>query len=124
MSEFEIIDRTVFINLLDSLGGDVDFMNELVEAYLASSPELIDSIRQAHAAGDAPVLQRAAHSLKTGSASFGALAFAAQCKELEDIGKNGALEGAGEKIASMEAAYAGVAAALQAAVESARKQPG
>ena len=51
MSEFEIIDRTVFINLLDSLGGDVDFMNELVEAYLASSPELIDSIRQAHAAG-------------------------------------------------------------------------
>jgi len=116
----EIIDHATFAGLLDSLGGDVDFLSELVEAYLASSPGLIESMRQAIATGEAPALQRAAHSLKTGSASFGALAFAARCKELEDLGKRGALAGAEAKFGALEAAYTEVVAALQARVESAR----
>lgn len=119
----EIIDQTTFAGLLDSLGGDVDFLSELVEAYLASSPELISSMQQAIVAGEAPALQRAAHSLKTGSASFGALAFASQCKGLEELAKTGALAEAGEKYEPLEAAYAQVKAALQARVESARSAP-
>ena len=120
MSTPEIIDQATFTRLLDSLGGDVDFLSELVEAYLASSPGLFASMQQAIATGEAPALQRAAHSLKTGSASFGALAFAAQCKELEDMGKMGALVGAEAKSGALEAAYAEVVAALQAQVQSAR----
>ena len=119
----EIIDQSTFAGLLDSLGGDVDFLNELVDAYLASSPELISSMQQAIATGDAPALQRAAHSLKTGSASFGALAFAARCKELEELAKTGALDGADPKVAALEAGYDQVATALQAKVESARLAP-
>jgi HPt (histidine-containing phosphotransfer) domain-containing protein len=110
----EILDQATFATLLDSLGGDVDFLSELVEAYLDSSPELIADMQQAIAAGEAPALQRAAHSLKTGSAGFGALAFAAQCKELEDLAKTGALAGAEEKLGALEAAYTEVAEALQA----------
>jgi HPt (histidine-containing phosphotransfer) domain-containing protein len=116
----EIIDPATFAGLLDSLGGDVDFLSELVEAYLVSSPGLIGSMQQAIASGEAPALQRAAHSLKTGSASFGALAFATRCKELEDMGKTGALAEAEAKYAALEAAYDQVAAALQAKVDSAR----
>jgi HPt (histidine-containing phosphotransfer) domain-containing protein len=123
MSTDEIIDQATFAGLLDSLGGDVDFLSELVEAYLDSSPGLFASMRQAIAAGDAPALQRAAHSLKTGSASFGALAFAAQCKELEDMGKMGALAEAEDKSGALEAAYAQVVAALQARVHSAGSAP-
>jgi two-component system sensor histidine kinase/response regulator len=119
----EIIDQGTFARLLDSLGGDVDFLSELIEAYLASSPELIDSMQQAIASSEAAALQRAAHSLKTGSAGFGALAFAAQCKELEDIGKGGKLDDAESKVVALEAGYAGVATALQARVESARSGP-
>ena len=119
----EIIDQATFAGLLDSLGGDVDFLSELVGAYLDSSPELMGSMRQAIASGEAPALQRAAHSLKTGSASFGALAFAAQCKELEELAKTGALGEAEAKCEALEAAYAPVAAALQARVESARLAP-
>jgi HPt (histidine-containing phosphotransfer) domain-containing protein len=110
----EILDHTTFAGLLDSLGGDVDFLSELIESYLDSSPGLLASMREAIASGEAPALQRAAHSLKTGSASFGALAFAAQCKALEDMGKTGALAGADGKLAALEAAYTEVAAALQA----------
>ena len=116
----EIIDQATFTRLLDSLGGDVDFLSELVEAYVASSPGLFASMQQAIATGEASALQRAAHSLKTGSANFGALAFAAQCKELEDMGKMGALDCAGTQSRTLEAAYAEVVAALQARVQGAR----
>ena len=116
----EILDQATFAGLLDSLGGDVDFLSELIEAYFASSPDLFASMRQAIATGEAPALQRAAHSLKTGSAGFGALAFAAQCKEMEDLGKARALAEAEAKYGALEAAYADVAAAMQAMVESAR----
>jgi HPt (histidine-containing phosphotransfer) domain-containing protein len=114
MPTYKIIDQATFARLLDSLRGDVDFLSELVEAYLDSSPGLIGSMLRALASGEAPALQRAAHSLKTGSAGFGALAFAAQCKELEELAKTGALAGADEKLGALEAAYAEVAAALQA----------
>jgi HPt (histidine-containing phosphotransfer) domain-containing protein len=123
MSTEEIIDQATFVGLLDSLAGDVEFLSELLEAYFASSPDLLASMRHAIATGEAPALQRAAHSLKTGSAGFGALAFAAQCKVLEDMGKAGELAGVEPKVAALEVAYADVVAALQARVDSARSAP-
>ena len=120
MSTAEIIDEATFAGLLESLGGDVEFLGELVDAYLAESPGLFASMRQGIASGDGPTLQRAAHSLKSGSAGFGALAFAAQCKELEDMGKAGALDGAQTRYEALEAAYGGVVATLEGRVESAR----
>jgi HPt (histidine-containing phosphotransfer) domain-containing protein len=119
----EIIDQATFAGLLDSLGGDVDFLSELVEAYVTSSPELMGSMRQAIASGEASALQRAAHSLKTGSASFGAVAFAVQCKELEELAKMGALGEAEARCEALEAAYAPVAATLKVRVDSARSAP-
>lgn len=120
MPASEIIDQKTFDNFLDTLGGDVDFLWELIETYLASNPELFETMRQAIASGQAPALQRAAHTLKSGSANLGALAFAAQCKELEDMGRIGALDGADEKYRHLESAYTGVVAALQAWMKNAR----
>jgi HPt (histidine-containing phosphotransfer) domain-containing protein len=119
MPSSEIIDQATFTRFFDSLGGDVDFLNELVEAYLDSSPDLFGSMRQAILAGEAPALQRAAHSLKSGSASFGAMTFAAACKELEELGKMGMLTQAEEKLKTLEVAYSEVVAALQAQVQQA-----
>lgn len=116
----EVIDQPTFSRLLESLGGDVDFLNELVEAYLASTPELFATMQKAISAGDAPVLQRAAHSLKSGSNNFGALAFAALCKELEDIAKTGILASAEEKYSRLKAVYPEVATELQSLMQSAR----
>lgn len=123
MTTDEIIDEATFSGLLDSLRGDVEFLSELVDAYLESSPALFGSMQQAVAAGKPPAVQRAAHSLKSGSASFGALGFAAQCKKLEDMGKMGALDSAAEQVAALEAAYTDVVTALQARVEGARSAP-
>jgi len=123
MTSPEIVDQPTFARFLDSLGGDVDFLAELVEAYMDSSPELFGSMRQAIATGEAPALQRAAHSLKNGSASFGALTFAAACKELEDLGKTGALPQAEEKLGTLEEAYVEVVMSLQEQVRRARSAP-
>ena len=117
MPDADIIDRRTLTALLDSLGGDTDFLKELVDAYLDSAPGLLAAMRQAAAAGDGAALQRAAHSLKTGSASMGAPALAALCKQLEDLGRSGALDGLTEaRIDTAAAAFDDVAAALRAQV--------
>jgi HPt (histidine-containing phosphotransfer) domain-containing protein len=116
MPENEIIDQPALAALLDSLGGDVDFLKELIDAYLDSTPGLFADMRRAAAAGDAAGLQRAAHTLKTGSANMGALQLAALCKELEDVGRSGALDGAEARIDAAAAAYDHVAQALRASM--------
>jgi len=120
MPQSEIIVQAIFSDLLDSVGGDLDFMSELVEAYISSTPELFTSIQQALETANASALQRAAHSLKSGSASFGALSFANQCKELEDMGKSGLLEGASQKFTELKVGYQEVVAALLVLVQSAK----
>jgi HPt (histidine-containing phosphotransfer) domain-containing protein len=117
MPEAEIIDQTVFATFFDSLGGDMDFLNEMVETYLCSSADVFAKMHQAIDSGQAPVLQREAHSLKSGSASFGALAFSAQCKELEDIGRSGILDHAADKLRDLEKNYIRVVAALHDQVQ-------
>lgn len=119
MPSSEIIDQTIFTKFFDSLGGDTDFLRELIEAYLDSSPDLIGSMWQAILSGDSSALQRAAHSLKSGSASFGAMTFASACKELEELGKMGMITQAEEKLKSLEAAYSEVVVALQARMQQA-----
>lgn len=120
MPTTEIIDQATFARFFDSLGGDVEFLNEVVEEFLTSTPELFARMKQAIAASDAPALQRSAHSLKTGSATFGAMAFSARCKELEDIGKSGVMDGAEQKLNSLESSYAEVVLALKSQLEGAR----
>ena len=57
MPESEVLDQPTLAALLDSLGGDVDFLKELADAYLDSTPGLLDAMRQAAAAGDAAGLR-------------------------------------------------------------------
>ena len=113
MPQTDIVEQKTLAELLINLGGDVEFLKELVDTYLDSAPGLLAAMRQAAANGDAAGLQRAAHTLKTGSASMGALALAALCKELEDMGRSGSLDGAEARIAAAAAAYNDVAAALR-----------
>ncbi|MGW8249986.1 MAG: Hpt domain-containing protein, partial [Anaerolineales bacterium] len=62
--------------------------------------------------GDAEGARRIAHSLKSNAMDFGAQEFAEMCKELEMLGKSGALDGAGDLTTKIMAEYEKVAAAL------------
>ena len=106
------IDMITFENLKAMMGAD--FIGELIDAYFEEAPQLIGQIEQALASGDAEVFRRAAHSLKSSSASFGALQFSARAKELEMIGKEGNLDGTFEKVADLKIDYDAVHNALEA----------
>ena len=54
-----------------------------------------------------------AHSLKSNSADFGARALSDLCREVEVMGKAGTLDGVAEKLASIEAEWIQVRAALE-----------
>ncbi len=108
-----LIDEAVLAQLLETVGGDRTFLAELVEAYLADSPGLIEGMRHSLAGDDRTALRRAAHTLKSTSASLGATTFSNACRAIEHAAEAGA---PGDLSASIEAAardYEEVAAALR-----------
>jgi HPt (histidine-containing phosphotransfer) domain-containing protein len=113
MTDAQMIDRSTFDRLLESFGGDADFLAEMLDVYFDDSPAQLAAMEVALAAGDAEGLRRAAHSLKSNSATFGALAFSAQAREIEMLAKQGELQGAETKVAALAAEYPGVEQGLR-----------
>ncbi|MCU0541775.1 MAG: response regulator [Oscillatoriaceae cyanobacterium Prado104] len=68
---------------------DVDALEEAIELYLESSPQLLRGIAHAVANGDPLALRRAAHSLKSISGTLGAFRLYDLCQELEVMGRIG-----------------------------------
>jgi len=54
------IDDAAFAELLETVGGDLEFLAELIDTYLGDSPGLFAQLRAAIAAGDAVTARRAA----------------------------------------------------------------
>jgi HPt (histidine-containing phosphotransfer) domain-containing protein len=79
---------------------------ELLDSYLDDAPQLIQQMKTGIAAGQIDDVRRAAHSLKSNSASFGAKSLSDVSRELEMIAKGGTLVGADTKLAEVEAQYA------------------
>jgi HPt (histidine-containing phosphotransfer) domain-containing protein len=110
----EILDPAALENLREMVSGDTEFIVELVNAFLDDAPKMLSDMRQALASEDATLLHRVAHSFKSNSAEFGAMALSSLCRELERAGKDGALSEAAELIARTEDEYARVKVALEA----------
>lgn len=113
MSEV-IIDQATFDGLTQLVGDD--FIGELVETFFEETPGLLAEMSQALEDGNAEAFRRAAHSLKSNSASFGALSLAALARELEYLGRDGQLDQAAPKLPQVKAAYQQVAEALKALI--------
>ena len=110
MSAHEI-DANTFEALKEMSGAD--FIGELVDTYLEDSPKLIRELQSALQAGDAEAFRRAAHSLKSNAATFGAARLAQQAKDLEMIGKEGRLGETGQLLEELKRTYGVVAAELK-----------
>ena len=113
-TRLDTIDRKV-LDTLRSLrrGKAPDLLPKVLHMYLNHAPQLLNTIRDAVAHSDAPALQRAAHSLKSSSANVGAMQLAAFSKEMEALGKAQQVAQAVSLLATMEAEYTMVEAALQ-----------
>ncbi|HEY7025850.1 MAG TPA: Hpt domain-containing protein [Candidatus Limnocylindrales bacterium] len=79
------VDRESLDELEHSVGDDRAFLRELVETYLDDAPRQIATIRSGIASGDVEATNRAAHTLKSTSASIGALGLSAMARELQTM---------------------------------------
>lgn len=93
---------------------DSDFVAELIDTYLDDCPALLDSLRQALADGDAEAFRRAAHSLKSNSATLGAEALADTARALEMKGKAHELGKIGAEVEAAAVEFDGVREVLEA----------
>jgi histidine phosphotransfer protein HptB len=105
------IDMTTFEELKQTSGAD--FISELIDTFLDDGPKLIGQMKAALKAKDAESFRRAAHSLKSNSATFGASHLSALAKELETIGKENKLGDAGSRLTALEENYQSIAKELQ-----------
>jgi HPt (histidine-containing phosphotransfer) domain-containing protein len=86
------LDMGVLDELRASVGGDQEFLAELVDDFLADAPAQLDALRAAASSGDPDVARRAAHTLKGTSRTFGAAALAALCQNAEAAAGMGDLD--------------------------------
>lgn len=105
------IDHEAFDELKQMTGED--FINELIDTFLEDAPKMIEEIKSALTANQVDVFRRAAHSLKSNAATFGAGQLAALAKELEILGKENRLQDTGDKLKILEEAYAAVREELE-----------
>jgi GAF domain-containing protein/DNA-binding response OmpR family regulator len=118
-----LIDEAVLARLADGTGGDEGFVSELIEQFVADAPRLVAAARAGLDAGDAGEVRRAAHTLKSNAATFGAHALAGRSRELEDAAKRGALEGASEQVDAVGSELDLVLEALPAAWRKLSAEP-
>jgi HPt (histidine-containing phosphotransfer) domain-containing protein len=103
MEDQGIIDQKTYSELKDLMGAD--YVIEIVDTYIQETAALIQQLRQTLEAGDAGSFGRLAHSIKSSSASLGALTFSQQARELEMLGKANDLAGVGQKLEKLAADF-------------------
>lgn len=103
------------LEMIRSLPGNrgKEVLRKVVDLYLASTPTLLQTMKEAESGGDAEKLKAAAHSFKSSSANLGAMRLADVCKELEALGRQGSTEGALPLLVRVEEEYRVVREALQ-----------
>ena len=93
------------LDALRELGGD-DFLGELIDTFLDDAPVSLAALRRSLEDGDVDELRRAAHTLKSNGATFGAREFSELCRRLEQQARTGELDGAAGLVDSIEEEYA------------------
>jgi HPt (histidine-containing phosphotransfer) domain-containing protein len=86
----------------------------LIEGFFAEAPRLIAKAGCYLDEKQAADLMRAAHTLKSNSATFGAMALSASARELEVAAREDALQGAGELLRRIQTEFEQARLALQA----------
>jgi HPt (histidine-containing phosphotransfer) domain-containing protein len=99
------IDTAVAKELQDTMGAE--FTKELVDTFLREGPAMLSDLRRSAAGGDGEAFRRAAHSIKSNAATFGAMRLADLARGLELGGREAG------SISALEAEFARAAEALR-----------
>jgi len=100
------LDPSTLAALRETIGADdAQEWPALVASFITDATMLLATMDDAVVQGDADTLERAAHTLKSTAAIFGAVTLARECATLERSGRAGALDGAVAQSIRVRAAY-------------------
>ena len=100
--------------LRQSVGGDAEFLDELIQTFLEESPGQAAELRAAVAGGDATTARRVAHTLKSNAATFGIVNLEGPSRAIEERAAEGSLDGLDDLLQTVDAALAEARPALLA----------
>jgi HPt (histidine-containing phosphotransfer) domain-containing protein len=103
MTESPVLDLQVLERLRD--WGGRDLVPRMIDLFLADGQKRIDEIRAGLRDGDAPVVERGAHSLKSGAANLGASRLRFLAAELEEVAARGEPSRLAELVGRVEEAF-------------------
>ncbi len=109
----EQLDRQTLVELREVLGEE---MSSCVDLFVSNASEHLRKMHRALSTCDTALFSNSAHSLKGSSANMGALQLSALARELERMGRAGALEGATELMMRTEWEFAAVQRLLRDAL--------
>jgi HPt (histidine-containing phosphotransfer) domain-containing protein len=115
LNDAPILDDAVLAELRESTGGDDDFVRELVEAYVSEATGYLDAMTAAAAVADPAAIVRPAHTLKSSSATLGAMRLAAISRGIEEAGRTGRIDGLAADVEQAQVTWTETLAALTAA---------
>lgn len=90
MAEEAHLDEAMILELKEVMGED---FHVLLETFLVDSKQRLEHLLKAIEAEEAEELRHTAHSFKGSSGNIGANQLSAICKSLEDLGREGTVEG-------------------------------
>jgi signal transduction histidine kinase/CheY-like chemotaxis protein/HPt (histidine-containing phosphotransfer) domain-containing protein/HAMP domain-containing protein len=106
----DVLDTATFERLRQTMGAGFD---EILSTFVEDTQELLTTMRRALADKSVDAFRRAAHSLKSNAASFGAVTLSNQAKDLETLAKSGSLDGAAPRVERLAGECERVARALR-----------
>lgn len=95
------------LNSIRALGdpGEDDFLNDLIDLFIARAPEILKEIEEAFNANDAYKFERSSHSLKGSCGNIGALSMRFLCEKMECMGRDKNIEKGGEALTKLKSLY-------------------
>ena len=111
-NETPVLDDNLIAELRDSVGGDDTFVAELAAAYLAEGPGYMQALEDAVASGDVAAAVRPAHTLKSSSASLGAMRLSEISRGIEQAAREGRADGLAAAVEEAKTAWTDTVAAM------------
>jgi HPt (histidine-containing phosphotransfer) domain-containing protein len=108
------LDTRALERLMKITGDAAGLLAGLIDTFLEDVPRLLGDAKRGLRTEQAEEVRRAAHTLKSTGATFGATRLSDMSRSLEALASSGSLAGAANLIPRMEAEYADVRAALAA----------
>lgn len=88
--------------LKQNIGDDKSLLQELIDIFIHTGPDMITAIKAALTAQDAKALTRAAHALKGTAGNFGAETVVRLAAKLESLGDDAQLAGTQQLLEDLE----------------------